>query len=87
MVKPYVIIEKDDNYQIRLFENYNPRDLFWHRDREDRKVTLLEGNLSIQFEDEIPQAMMLGQEFKIPAMTYHRVIADGEKFVVKVTFI
>lgn len=71
MVNPYV-----DNGDIRIFSaEVEVSDLVWHRDREDRKVKVLEGeNWSFQYEDQLPFKIKPGDEFFIEKMSYHRLI-------------
>lgn len=82
---PYVIIEESDTHQIRLFENYEPTSLYWHRDKENRKITLLEGKLEVQLDNELPVFLFPGESILVPAMTYHRGISNT-RFVVKIEF-
>ena len=85
--KPYYISEKDETeeYTIerRVFENYDPKTLFWHRDRENRKIKLIEGNIQLQIDNKLPYHIEIDKEYFIEAMVYHRVIAN-EKFIVDV---
>jgi hypothetical protein len=56
-----------DNGDIRTFNNPNEDDLVWHRDKENRMIEVLEGeNWEIQYEDELPILMFVGDEFYIP---------------------
>jgi mannose-6-phosphate isomerase-like protein (cupin superfamily) len=49
-------------------------ELVWHRDHCDRLVTVLEGNgWEIQFENQLPRKIQVGDEIWIPAKTYHRI--------------
>lgn len=86
MDKPYKIIEETDSYQIREFSNYDPKELFWHRDKEDRIIELLEGSIKIQTENAIPMTMFIGDNFVIRKEVYHRVIAN-KPFKIKVYFL
>lgn len=71
MVNPYT-----DKGSVRTFLNtVNDQDLVWHRDREDRTVTVLEGSgWSFQFDDQMPMELIKGSIIKIPAMKYHRIL-------------
>jgi quercetin dioxygenase-like cupin family protein len=84
--KPYKIVESGKDYQVRSFQNFSPRDLFWHRDSEDRLVKLLHGEIEIQMENQIPVKLEAGCSFEIPKNVYHRVIASRE-FSIKVFFL
>jgi len=74
--KPY---EEVDN--IRTFKaSVDDIELVWHRDREKRTITVLEGNnWQLQLDDELPITMGVGDSFIINEMTYHRIIkGDGD---------
>ena len=86
MVKPYTILEETKTHQIRLFENFNPTDLYWHRDMEDRIVELLEGSIYIQLDNSMPTLLQVSDRILIRKNTYHRVIANNN-FKVKITFL
>ena len=76
--KPYTIIEESANYQVRRFVDFNPKDLFWHRDKEDRTVILIEGeSVAIQLDNKLPIHLDVGDEYFIPKMAYHRVVASS----------
>lgn len=70
---PYSQIEEND-ILIRTFtQDINEDELVWHRDRRDRKVTVLkETDWKLQFDNELPQ--VLKDVIFIPKNTYHRVI-------------
>ena len=80
---PYQIIDSEDNWEIRYFKNEDPRQLFWHRDKELRKCELLWGDIEFQNENQLPQKMYPGQSIYIPEERYHRVIAN-DSFAVKI---
>ena len=49
-------------------------ELVWHRDRENRIVTVLEGeDWEIQFDEDLPEPLVIGKEYVIPAYTFHRI--------------
>jgi hypothetical protein len=84
--KPYIIIEESASHQIRRFADFNPNDLFWHRDKEDRTVILIEGeSVAIQLDNKLPIHLDVGDEYFIPKMAYHRVVASSP-FTVKILF-
>lgn len=78
-------VYKEDR-SIRIFEeNVHPDDLVWHRDQEDRVVTILEGvDWQFQFEDQIPQIISPGDTINIPAMVYHRIIKGQNRLVINI---
>jgi hypothetical protein len=76
MSLPYTDIEVTDKYIIREFnENIDPIELMWHRDLEDRKITILKGNgWYFQKDNELPVELKEGISIFIPAKEWHRVI-------------
>lgn len=66
----------DPNHVIRTFaEDVNEDELVWHRDKNTRKVHVLEGvGWKLQMDNEEPQEMIKGNCFIIPEMIYHRII-------------
>jgi quercetin dioxygenase-like cupin family protein len=69
----------DKNLNTREFFRSFSKDvlseeLVWHRDRNNRIVTVLEGEgWEIQFDEELPRKMVVGERFEIPAYTFHRI--------------
>ena len=65
-----------ENYYLRAFnEEVLEEELVWHRDKEDRLVTLLEGqSWKIQFENQLPIEMKKGAVYHIKKEQWHRVI-------------
>lgn len=48
--------------------------LVWHRDKKDRKVTILSGeNWKIQFDNELPKQLTIGEDIFIPKDIFHRI--------------
>jgi len=85
---PFKQIDKG-NVKIRSFDpNVDEHELMWHRDREDRIVTILESNgWKFQMDDELPVELNEGDEIFIPKDTFHRVIKGIGEFKIKVKFI
>ena len=71
---------------IRLFSSdVNSEELVWHRDRENRKVTVLEGQgWQFQFNGSLPFELTEGRIFDIPKDMYHRVIKGKTNLVLKI---
>ena len=65
---------RKDNLIVRTFsQDIDEKELVWHRDREDRQVTVLEEtDWQFQFDNELPQ--VLKNTIFIPKNTYHRLI-------------
>jgi len=70
-MNPYV-----DDGSIRTFDpSVDSHELVWHRDREDRTVTVLEGNgWSFQYDDCLPEKLQPGDVFRISKESYHRIL-------------
>ena len=65
---------RKDNLIVRTFsQDIDEEELVWHREREDRQVTILEEtDWQFQFDNELPQ--VLKNTIFIPKNTYHRLI-------------
>lgn len=49
-------------------------ELVWHRDRENRFITVLDGEgWELQLDNKLPEPLIIGKEYLIPAYTFHRV--------------
>lgn len=70
--KPYAHI-KIGSWVLRYFHNKNPKNLFWHRDNETRKIWKVFGDVKIQMDDQLPQDL---KNIIIQKMVYHRVISS-----------
>jgi len=73
--RPYIQKNLNNGVFLRTFsKDILSEELVWHRDYNDRIVEVLEGdNWEIQFENQLPQILSVGQEYVIPAYTYHRI--------------
>ena len=85
MVKPYTQTY-DNGFIIREFlDNVDDGELVWHRDKQTREVTVLEGTgWSLQLDNKLPKQLERGKLYKIPKMEYHRLIKGTGKLVVKI---
>lgn len=61
---------------VRVFkEGVEDRELVWHRDVQDRVVTVLKSERwAYQLDDSLPIVMTAGDTFTIPKMVWHRII-------------
>jgi hypothetical protein len=91
MTKPYREEVRDQHgtgikYVIRTFENsVLDNELVWHRDRDSRIVSVLNGSgWELQHDDELPIQLNQGEEYYIPKMTYHRLIKGKDNLVVRI---
>jgi hypothetical protein len=78
MSKPYKEQIKD-NIKYREFDPMVETDeLVWHRDRENRTITVLEGKgWFFQMDNEIPKEMCAGDILEVKKMVYHRLYKSG----------
>ena len=85
MVNPYIQVVEDD-YMIREFsESVDPMELVWHRDKEDREVTVIEGEgWKLQMDNDLPREMTVGETYRIPAMEYHRIIKGKDNLLLQI---
>ena len=83
--KPYIQVE-EEGYIVRQFkETVLDEELVWHRDKCDRIVEVLDGeNWEIQFENKLPQSLKIGEEYVIPAYTYHRIKRGTTDLIVRI---
>jgi|14_taG_2_1085336.scaffolds.fasta_scaffold02966_8 mannose-6-phosphate isomerase-like protein (cupin superfamily) len=73
---PFEEIALENNLKLRTFSpDVDTEELVWHRDREDRKVFIVEsGGWQLQMDNEIPQLLENTATYSIPARVFHRVI-------------
>ena len=73
---PYNEISKGNNRYIREFStDTDSSELIWHRDKEDREVTILEGKgWKFQRDNELPSTLKKGDTIHIKKNEYHRII-------------
>jgi hypothetical protein len=76
LVKPYKEL-KLGKYILRYFSCEDPKQLFWHRDNNERKVKILFGFVRLQLEDNLPFYLMNFKTYLIPKMTFHRVLSKS----------
>ena len=86
-MNPYIDSIESDTSVIRVFdENIDPIELKWHRDLEDRRITVLEGSgWYYQKEDELPVELLPGVNIFIKAMEWHRVIKGADSLKIRIT--
>ena len=70
---------------IRTFSaGVDEMDLIWHADKENRIITVLEGNgWKFQFDEELPIEMTKGKSISILKGIIHRVIKGNGPLVIK----
>ena len=84
--KPYKDLEVTDQYIIREFnENIDPIELMWHRDLNNRKITILEGKgWRFQKENELPLELKKGDTISILAKEWHRIFIGDTNLKIKI---
>lgn len=75
-MNPYTDLQTTPEGIIREFHNtIDPHELMWHRDLQDRTVTVLEGEgWFFQMDNELPTELKQGLNLFIPRLHWHRVI-------------
>jgi quercetin dioxygenase-like cupin family protein len=82
MSKPY-----RDHNNIRIFnhEDIRDSDLVWHTDKENRVITVLEGEgWRFQRDNELPMYLSKGDKLKIPEGQIHRILKGTTDLVIKI---
>lgn len=82
---PYTQVEEDGYFVREFSESVDPMELVWHRDRDDRAVTVLKGDgWKLQMDNELPREMMVGETYLIPAMEYHRILKGKDSLLIQI---
>jgi quercetin dioxygenase-like cupin family protein len=70
---------------IREFsQDVDKMELIWHRDKEDRTITILESKgWKLQMDNTLPVVLEEGKSYNIPKNTYHRVIKGEGKLILE----
>ena len=82
---PFTEEQIDDYIFIRTFSaDVDEMDLIWHADKENRVVTVLEGNgWKFQFDEELPIEMTNGLDISIFEGRLHRIIKGNGPLKIK----
>ena len=85
-MKPYSNTHINSNTFIReIKKDVSGDELVWHRDKNDRIITLLEGeNWYIQFDNFMPEKLNKNEEIYVPKNTFHRVIKGTTDLKIKI---
>lgn len=77
---------QEDGTIIREFlEDVDSDELIWHRDRLERNVTVIRSEgWKLQLDDGLPVAMCEGNNYRILARQWHRVIKGRGPLVIKI---
>ena len=81
MVNPYI-----DEQGLRYFDVDQPEEYFvWHRDTEDRKITVIDGNdWKFQYDNELPISINKGDIIHVNKNEYHRIIKGDSNLILKI---
>jgi len=76
-----------ENYIIREFSSDVEQDeLEWHRDRNKRRVDVLEGRgWKVQLDNQLPFTIVPGDHFYIEANEFHRLIKANTNLRLRIT--
>lgn len=82
---PYNEVSEGNNTYIREFSvDTNSSELVWHRDKEDREVTILEGSgWKFQYDNELPFELNEGDTINIKKLEYHRIIKGNTNLKIR----
>ena len=83
---PFTEQQLDTKLFLREFSaDVDEMELIWHEDREDRIVSVVEGNgWKFQFDEQLPFEMIDGIDIVIPKGVIHRVIKGKGPLKIKV---
>ena len=83
---PFTEQQLDTKLFLREFSaDVDEMELIWHEDKEDRIVSVVEGNgWKFQFDEELPIEMEDGIDITIPKGVIHRVIKGKGPLKIKV---
>ena len=75
-----------DHDNIRVFKHdVRDSDLVWHTDKENRVITILEGEgWRFQRDNELPIVLSKGDKLKIPEGQIHRILKGKTDLVIKI---
>jgi len=86
---PFSEVQLSSNCRRRTFEaDVDVEELTWHRDAVDRRVEVIEGSgWYLQYDNELPVALKVGEVHQIPATMWHRIIRRNGvgKLIVEIT--
>lgn len=81
--KPYLDLTLSPSEWIRIFDHRTDSEEYvWHRDKQDREVTVLFGDgWEFQYDNEMPIAINRHDALFIGQMTYHRLIRGSTPLI------
>ena len=85
MQQPFHQFESQGAIYRTFPHDVDSQELTWHRDRYDRKVTVLESQgWKFQMDNDLPVELRKGDQFHIPARVYHRILQGQGDLKIKI---
>jgi hypothetical protein len=75
----------DKSFTREFSKDVETTELIWHRDKKDRKVTVMEGtDWKIQFDNSLPKDLIKGNVIEIPKMVFHRLWRGKDNLIIQI---
>ena len=77
LMKPYKEKQIDNNVFERIFKESDQEHFEWHRDKENRKIIVLDvgSNWYFQLDNCLPENLFIGKIITVPKEVFHRIIS------------
>jgi len=76
---------KDEGAIRRFSKDVTEESLKWHSDKENRDITIMEGEgWSFQRDNELPMLLSKGDRLHIPEGQIHRILKGSTDLVIKI---
>ena len=85
--RPYTDLEVTSTYKVREFsDDVEEKELYWHRDDEDRTIEVLEvgSNWKFQRDNFLPEPLLQNTNIFIERNEWHRVLKGSGKLLLKI---
>lgn len=83
-MNPYLDTKYENSF-TRRFDNISSDEAVWHRDKKDRKIEILSGSgWKLQFDNDLPKDLNIGDKIYIPKMVFHRIILGIDPLVIAI---
>lgn len=83
--QPYSESRKHNTITRKFSIDVDDEELVWHRDHDERRVTVIEGSgWRLQMDNQLPTVLKQGDKFTIPENTYHRILKGYTDLVVEI---
>lgn len=75
----------DKSFTREFSKDVETTELIWHRDKKDRRVTIIEGtDWKIQFDNSLPKNLIKGDRIEIPKMVFHRLWRGKDNLIIQI---